>query len=130
MSYALITQQLEPAKELPVDEKSSRKGHNYLTIMIDRAYQNIGQDYQLKEQLREVLNEASVSSKLTPLNDWIKLAWKSGLEPIRKFVNMLHRHWHGIKTYFKKVATNAFGERVNLKFQEIKRLKKRIQKYL
>ncbi len=236
VSHALATQPLEVVKELSVDETSSRKGHNYLTIMADRerkkvvgvavgkgkdsfahslidmevrggdrhqvktiamdmsrsyiaaaeetmpqadivfdrfhiakkmneavdqirredqkkygelknsrylwlknktnlkkeelerleilrnSYQNIGLAYQLKEQLREVMNDVVSSSRLTPLNDWIKIAWDSELEPIRKFVNMLHNHWYGIKTYFKKIATNAFAERVNLKIQEIKRL--------
>ncbi|MFT4567893.1 MAG: hypothetical protein ACI9FN_002861 [Saprospiraceae bacterium] len=32
--------------------------------------------------------------------------------------------WYGIKTYFKRIATNAFAERVNLKIQEIKRIAK------
>jgi len=238
VSHALATQALEPVKELSVDETSSKKGHNYLTIMTDRdrkkvvgvavgkskdafahslldmevrggdrkevktitmdmsrsyiaaseetmpqadivfdrfhivkklneavdqirredqkqyhelknsrylwlknkdklnaeqlsrieilqnSYQNIGQAYQLKEQFRAVLNEAVKNSKLRPLNDWIKLALNSGLVPIIKFVDMLHRHWYGVKTYFKKLATNAFAERVNLKIQEIKRLAK------
>jgi len=235
VSYALATQDIEAVKELSVDETSSSKGHNYLTIMADRerkkvvgvscgkdmdafahclidmeirgadrtkvktitmdmsrsyisateatmsqadivfdrfhivkklneavdqirreeqkkyselknskylwlknssnlnneessrlellsnSFKDIGIAYQLKEQMRVVLNEAVSSSKLKPLNDWIKVAWSSGLEPIRKFVDMLHRHWYGIKTYFKKIATNAFAERVNLKIQEIKR---------
>lgn len=92
--------------------------------ILQSTYKNIGSAYQLKEQLREVLNEAYYSAKLKPLNDWIKLAWSSGLEPIMKFVDMLHNHWYGIKSYFKKVATNAYAERVNLKIQEIKRLAK------
>jgi len=54
----------------------------------------------------------------------MKEAWKSGLEPIQEFVNMLKRHWYGIKTYFKRLATNAFAERVNLKIQQIKRVAK------
>ncbi len=37
---------------------------------------------------------------------------------------MIRRHWFGIKTYFKKVATNALADRMNLKIQEIKRIAK------
>ena len=37
---------------------------------------------------------------------------------------MMHSHWYCVKTYFKKVADNAFAERVNLKTQEIKRIAK------
>jgi transposase len=54
----------------------------------------------------------------------MKEAWASGIQPIRQFVNMLRNHWYGIKTYFKKLSTNAFAERVNLKIQEIKRIAK------
>jgi len=236
VSYALATQDLEQVKELSVDETSTRKGHNYLTVMTDRerkkvvglaagkdkeafahslidmevrgadrekvrtmtmdmsrsyisaseemmpqaavvfdrfhlakkineavdkirrqdqreyselkksrylwlrnnenlnseqrehlqylqdSFKNIGTAYQLKEQFRAVMNDAHSNKRLKPLNDWIKIAWDSGLKPMMDFVNMLHRHWYGIKSYFKKLATNAFAERVNLKIQEIKRL--------
>lgn len=101
-----------------------KKGDKKRLKELQNSYQNIGKAYQLKEQLREVLNEAYHSAKLKPLNDWIKLAWASDLMPIQEFVNMLHRHWYGIKTYFKRQATNAFAERVNLKIQEIKRIAK------
>lgn len=91
---------------------------------LETAFPNIGVAYRLKELLRSVLDEAYFSHYLKPLNAWMKQAWESKLEPIRAFVNMLRRHWYGIKTYFKRVATNAFAERVNLKIQEIKRIAK------
>ncbi len=89
---------------------------------LSRAYPNIGEAYRLKELLRSVLNQARHDPRLQWINDWIKQAKKSGLEPILKFVDMLHNHWYGIKTYFKKLATNAYAENVNLKIQEIKRI--------
>ena len=85
---------------------------------------NIGKAYRLKELLKLVLDNAYQQRKITPLNEWIKEAWKSGLEPIRKFVKMLYHHWYGIKGYFNRLATNAYAERINLKIQEIKRLAK------
>jgi transposase len=88
------------------------------------AFPNIGTAYRLKELLKVVLDEAYHSHYLRPLNAWMKEAWKSGLEPIQNFVNMLRRHWYGIKSYFKRTASNAFAERVNLKIQEIKRIAK------
>jgi transposase len=93
---------------------------NYLK----NAYPNIGVAYRLKELLKIVLDEAYYSHYLAPLNEWMSQAWESNLEPIQEFVNMLKRHWYGIKTYFKRIATNAFAERVNLKIQEIKRIAK------
>jgi transposase len=91
---------------------------------LSQAYPNIGEAYRLRELLKQVMDDAIISSRITPLNNWIKAAWASGLEPIRDFVNMLHQHWYGIKAYFKQVASNAFAERVNLKIQEIKRTAK------
>lgn len=91
---------------------------------LETAYPNIGTAYRLKELFREVLNDAYNCKLLKPLNLWMKKAWASELEPIQDFVNMLRRHWYGIKSYFTRVATNAFAERVNLKIQEIKRIAK------
>jgi transposase len=89
---------------------------------LSRAYPNIGEAYRLKELLRSVLNHAYYDHRLAWINDWIKQALQSGIEPIKKFVNMLHNHWYGVKTYFKRLATNAYAESVNLKIQEIKRI--------
>ncbi len=88
------------------------------------TFPNIGTAYRLKEMLKMILDDAYHSHYLSPLNEWMKIAWQSNLKPIQEFVNMLNRHWYGIKSYFKKVATNAFAERVNLKIQEIKRIAK------
>jgi transposase len=64
-------------------------------------------------------DDAIKSSRIITLNNRIKKARASKLEPVRDFVKMLYQHWYGIKAYFKKVASNAFTERVNLKIQEI-----------
>ena len=91
---------------------------------LSQQYQTIGEAYRLKELFREVLDHAQEDSRLKWLNAWMNEAWASGIPLIRQFVNMLREHWYGIKTYFKKLATNAFAERVNLKIQEIKRIAK------
>jgi transposase len=91
---------------------------------LSSQYKTIGEAYRLKELFREVLNHAQEDPRLKWLNAWMKEAWASGIQPIRQFVNMLRNHWYGIKTYFKKLSTNAFAERVNLKIQEIKRIAK------
>ena len=78
----------------------------------------------MKELIKVVLDEAYSLKKVTPLNDWIKEAWSSNLVPIQKFVNMLRKHWYGVKSYFYHTVTNEYAERINLKIQEIKRLAK------
>lgn len=52
------------------------------------------------------------------------MAWDSSIVPMQKFVNTINAHWYGVETYFDKIQTNAFAERVNLKIQEIKRIAK------
>ncbi len=88
---------------------------------LSQTYTNIGEAHRLRELPKQVLDDAIESSRTTPLNNWIKEAWVSKLEPASDFVRMLHQHWYGIKAYFKKVASNALAERVKLKIQEIKR---------
>lgn len=41
VSQALSCQDLDPVKELSVDETSSKKGHNYVTIMADRERKKV-----------------------------------------------------------------------------------------
>jgi len=91
---------------------------------LETAYPNIGKAYRLKELFKKVMDDAYLDKKITPLNQWINIAWEIDLKPIQKFINMLRDHWYGIKAYFKRLATNAFAERVNLKIQEIKRIAK------
>jgi len=91
---------------------------------LSKSYPNIGEAYRLKELLKQVLDQAYQDHRLKWLNQWIKEALKADLEPINKFVKMLHNHWYGVKTYFKRLVTNAYAERVNLKIQEIKRIAK------
>jgi len=88
------------------------------------AYPEIGTAYRLKELFKSILDDAYYDQRLTPINQWMKEAWSSGLEPIQRFVNTLKDHWYGIKAYFKKIVTNAYAERINLKVQEIKRIAK------
>lgn len=89
---------------------------------LSNAFPNIGEAYRLKELFREVWDAAEHNHKLAPLNAWMKEALASGLIPVVDFVNTLKRHWYGIKTYFKRRATNAYAENVNLKIQQIKRI--------
>lgn len=101
-------------------DKLKEEQKNRIAIL-SASYPDIGEAYRLKEQLRSVLNQAAQDHRLKWLNAWIDEAIESGLEPILKFVDMLHNHWYGIKTYFNKLVTNAYAESVNLKIQEIKR---------
>lgn len=118
-------EELKGSKYLWLKNQSKLSENQQKTIdRLSEACPNIGAAYRLKELLKLILDEAYQLRKVTPLNKWIKCAWDSGLAPIRQFVDMLHTHWYGIKTYFYHLKTNAFAERVNLKIQEIKRVAK------
>ena len=144
VAHALCTQDIKSVSELAVDairksehkQYSELKSSRYLwlrnhTTLSDKQKEvvirhsqlcpNTGKAYRLKELLRLVMNEAYMYRKITPLNQWIKEAWASDLEPIKKFVNMLRKHWYGVKNYFYSLSTNAYAERIKLKIQEIKR---------
>lgn len=95
-----------------------------LVSFLSDKYQDLGRAYQLKEQFRELLDNAKEDSRLKWLNAWMKLAWSTGIKELQGFVKMLRSHWYGIKTYFKYLSTNAYAERVNLTIQEIKRVAK------
>jgi transposase len=95
-----------------------------LVAALSQAYPTIGEAYRYKELFREIMNEAQRSHLLKPLKEWMKLVRKTNIAPLKKFVKTLDTHWYGIKSYFKRLATNAFAERVNLKIQEIKRTAK------
>jgi transposase len=115
--------ELKRNKYLWLRNKSNLKEDKKLKLnVLARSYPRLGKVHRLKEQLKEVLNEAAYSNKLAAINRWLKIAWRSGINQVQDFVNMIHSHWYGIKTYFTNLKTNAYAERVNLKIQEIKRI--------
>lgn len=85
-------------------------------------FPKLGLIHRLKEMFKLIFDYAKINSNLTPLNQWIKQALQSGIPQLNAFVNLLHNHWYGIKSYFKTLATNSYAENVNLKIQEIKRI--------
>ena len=104
------------------------KNHDNLTVdqqdkiaYLEEYYPTISKVYRLKEMLRTVLKDAHRSHLLKPLINWKKAACKPEIPALINFVKMMDWHWYGINTYFKKLSTNAYAERVNLKIQDIKR---------
>lgn len=81
----------------------------------------IGKAYRLKEQFKEIFYTSDKQEAIAQFNAWLHLAGKTNIEPIRRFVKLVRKHWRGIITYFDLRTTNAIAERINLKIQEIKR---------
>lgn len=89
---------------------------------LERCFPTLGKAYRLKEQFKEIYNNADAIQAISAMKTWIREATKSGIQPIRRFVNTLKAHWSGILEFFHKRITTAFAERTNLKIQEIKRV--------
>lgn len=90
--------------------------------MLSEACPNIGNAYRLKEQYKIIWDKDDQYHAADNLMAWMRLARRSGLKQMLKFVDTLEAHWDGIITYFDRRLTSGFVERVNLKIQEIKRL--------
>jgi len=98
-------------------KKQSQKIH-YLT----KCFPTLGKAYRLKEQFKQIYNQAYIKPSLNDLKAWMKIAIRSKIQPIIAFVNTLKSHWSGIKAFFNNQYTNAFAEQINSTIQNIKRI--------
>jgi transposase len=64
------------------------------------TFPNLGKAYQLKEQFKEIYNNAEPADAVAALQEWIRLAEVLKLAPLQTFVNTLKAHWSGIVNYF------------------------------
>ena len=104
------------------DRLSDKRAERLRGLML--AYPDLGTIYQYRQTFKTLLDAAHEDHRVGPLKTWIKLARTSGIAELEKLAASYERHWYGIKTYFKRLATNAFAERVNLTIQQIKRTAK------
>ena len=103
--------------EKDLTKRQSRKIH-YLT----KCFPTLGKAYRLKELLKQIYNQAYIKPSLNDLKVWMRMAVRSKIIPIIKFVNTMKSHWSGIKEFFYKQYTNAFAEQLNSTIQTIKRI--------
>lgn len=73
-------------------ERNLREDQQQKINDLAEAYPRLGQAYRIKEQFKEVLNEAYFCSKVSPLERWMKVAWNSRIEPIQNLVNTIAKH--------------------------------------
>jgi transposase len=93
---------------------------NFLSL----TYPRLGKAYQMKEWFKEIWNAEEPVEATLLMKEWIDLALKSNIEPLKHVARTFRTHWNGIVKFFETRYTSAFVERVNLKIQEIKRLAK------
>lgn len=134
---ALVNKKVDEIRKLEAAEYKELKNTKYLWLrnnkdlkesqkaqiqLLEASFPRLGKAYQLKEQLKTVMNEAYNSKSLDGIKNWIKIVEESGIPQMESLAKTFQRHWIGIKNYFITNRTNAFAERVNLKIQEIKRV--------
>jgi transposase len=77
--------------------------------------------YLLKEQLRRLWKLPNRTRAESFLNDWIRIAFSSGVVQLARFARKLRRHAKGILNYFDFPISTAKVEGINNRIKVIKR---------
>jgi transposase len=88
------------------EARLSQAQYSRLSIL-ENSYPTLGAVYWLKEQFKELLNDAYHTTNLNGINQWMKMAWKSVIVALQRFVNSLAEHCYGFITSFKHCVTNG-----------------------
>ena len=77
--------------------------------------------YYLKEDLRQIWQQASKRMARRVLNDWIRRATASGIAMLQQFAGTLKEHRAGILAYYDYRISTGPLEGTNTKIQAMKR---------
>jgi transposase len=75
--------------------------------------------WKVKELLRSFWRCQGVDEAMTFFKAWCKEAMATRLEPVKKVVALLKRHWTNIATYFRYGLSNAHAEGINSRIQQL-----------
>ncbi len=75
--------------------------------------------WKVKELLRSFWGCRGEEDAATFFKAWCKEAMASRLEPVKKVVALLTRHWKNIVTYFRHGLSNAPAEGINSRIQQL-----------
>jgi transposase len=101
------------------DKLSSQKKSD-LQIILD-YYPSLGKAYRLRQLFLDMFEIDDKEEAMGYLWFWCEHALDSGIQPFKKFVNMVKAHWWGIVQYFHTPVTNGILEGINSKIQLAKR---------
>lgn len=122
---AKSTIELKNTKYLWLRNASSLKPRQLFDVnFLCETYPRLGKAYRMKEWFKEIWNAEEPFEATVLMKEWINLAARSKIEPLKRVAKTFRAHWNGIVKFFHTRYTSAFVERVNLKIQEIKRLAK------
>ena len=86
-----------------------------------QANEDISTVYVLKDQLKQIFRQPTVSLMALALDQWCDLALATGLKPLAKFVRMLQSHRQGILNYACHRIHTSKLEGINNKIKTLKR---------
>lgn len=86
-----------------------------------RINESLNTAYIMKEELRSLWNNTSRKEAEDYLDNWLKKAWSSGINPLIKFANRIAGHRIGILNYFDHRITTGKVEGTNNKIKVLKR---------
>ena len=89
-------------------------------LTMDEALINTSQAYRYKELFRDIYNSETMEEFETKLKKWSDSVMSSNLEPMKKAVNTIKRHWNGIVNWMKTHINNGILEGTNSVIQAIK----------
>jgi len=104
-------------KEKLVDDVQAQAKLNHLL----KLNQSLAVAYILKEELRTFWDCWHRRQARQLLEAWFRKAVASGISSLRKFVNTLFRHRHGLFSYFQNPISTAVVEGINNKIKVLKR---------
>ncbi|MCL2070862.1 MAG: transposase [Oscillospiraceae bacterium] len=74
----------------------------------------IAKAYAFKESFRDIMTyDLTIEQAEKLFEHWADSVWESNLEPLKRFVKTLEKHWYGILQYFKSRITNGIAVGIN-----------------
>lgn len=94
---------------------SSTRSHKDTRTLkaLDKANRRIYRAWQLKDEFEQFWEYKAPWAAERFIRRWMTSALRSRLEPMRKFVNTLRRHYNGVLAFVGSRLTNAIGEGLN-----------------
>ena len=75
--------------------------------------------WKVKELLRSLWGCRDEADALSFFQDWCREAMATRLEPVKKVVRLLKKHWPNIVTFFRYHLSNALAEGINSRIQHL-----------
>jgi transposase len=93
---------------------SSRSGRDNRTLKeLEKANNRIYRAWRLKDEFEHFWNYKAPWAAVRFINSWMTSALRSRLDPLRKFVQTLRRHYSGVLAFIGSRLTNSMAEGLN-----------------